>query len=323
MIHKLLATASPTASHILTSPSTLCQSIFLLAAIAILSLQILLPGDARSIVMDYGARRDGRQNQQRSRSRLKLLLVRIVGLATSYGQVPHAWFWHFYLVSTGLSVFWAWQYLTRGSVMGVLVERQQQQQEQQSPSTELGRVFLAWAMMAAQGSRRLLECFWVTRPGRTPMWFMHWVLGLLFYTVMSVAVWVEGSGDIIKSWHSPKPAVLWTTRVPWTLAVFLAAWLKQNECHRYLASLKKYTLPDEGVFKHIVCPHYTCECIIYLAISVMAAPPGSFFNTSILCGLVLVVVNLGATAAGTKQWYAGKFGADKVADKSRMIPGIF
>jgi 3-oxo-5-alpha-steroid 4-dehydrogenase 3 len=105
--------------------------------------------------------------------------------------------------------------------------------------------------------------------------------------------------------------------------LFFTAWFKQNECHRYLASLKKYTLPDEGMFKYIVCPHYTCECVIYLAISFMAAPRGSTFNMCTLCGLAFVMANLGATAYGTQRWYAGKFGADKVINKWRMVPGVF
>jgi 3-oxo-5-alpha-steroid 4-dehydrogenase 3 len=50
-------------------------------------------------------------------------------------------------------------------------------------------------MMAAQGGRRLYECFRVMKPGKTPMWFVHWGLGLAFYAVMSVSVWVEGSGE--------------------------------------------------------------------------------------------------------------------------------
>ncbi|KAG5914972.1 hypothetical protein E4U42_000218 [Claviceps africana] len=191
------------------------------------------------------------------------------------------------------------------------------------PSAELGRVLVAWAMMAAQGGRRLFESLFVMRTGRTPMLAAHWVLALVFYAVVSVAVWVEGSGDIVESWHSGKRALLLTTRVPWTLAVFFTAWLKQNECHRYLAGLKKYTLPDRGLFKYIVCPHYTCECVIYLALSVMAAPPGNLFSTTLLCGLAFVVVNLAVTASSTKQWYADKFGADKVAHKWIMIPGMF
>jgi 3-oxo-5-alpha-steroid 4-dehydrogenase 3 len=35
------------------------------------------------------------------------------------------------------------------------------------------------------------------------------------------------------------------------------------------------------------------------------------------------VTNLGVTAEGTKEWYAEKFGQDKVAHRKRMIPGIW
>ncbi|KAG6011948.1 hypothetical protein E4U43_008022 [Claviceps pusilla] len=328
-------------------PSNLCQGFFLGAAGALLVANGVVDGQARGILFDYGARREGgeekrkkeeeeeeEEEEKKSSGSGGTLWKRVLGMVRSYGQVPHAWFWHFYLLSAGLSVFWAWQYLGKGSVMGALAEWQQQRRRQirrprpststsASTSTELGRVYLAWGMMAAQGSRRLFECFFVSRPGKTPMLAVHWALALAYYTAMSVAVWVEGSGDIIESWHSGKRAVLLTTRVPLTLAVFLAAWLKQNECHRHLASLKKYTLPDDGLFKYIVCPHYTCECVIYLAISAMAAPSGSFFNRPVLCGLLFVVVNLGITASGTKQWYADKFGGDKVANKWRMIPGMF
>lgn len=106
-------------------------------------------------------------------------------------------------------------------------------------------------------------------------------------------------------------------------AFFIAMSLKQNECHVYLASLEKYTLPTEGWFEHVICPHYACECAIYLVISFVAAPPGKAFNDSVLCGLLFVATNLGATAHGTKQWYATKFGKEKVVGKRRMIPYVF
>lgn len=130
-------------------------------------------------------------------------------------------------------------------------------------------------------------------------------------------------GSILEYWESPKPVTLVSTKVPTALAVYCIAMAKQNECHKYLASLKKYTLPTEGWFRYLICPHYTCECLIYLAIAFIAAPDGSLFNVSVLCGLLFVVVNLGATANGTKQWYAGKFGADKVAGRWSMIPFLF
>ncbi|PHH88371.1 hypothetical protein CDD83_7616 [Cordyceps sp. RAO-2017] len=190
-------------------------------------------------------------------------------------------------------------------------------------SVELGRVFVAFAMLAVQGTRRLYECRFVLRPSKSPMLVPHWLLGIAFYTFMGLAVWIHGSGAILAAWTSGRPAIVVTPRVPSAVALFLMASLKQNECHCYLAGLKKYTLPSEGLFRHLVCPHYSCECVIYLAIAFVAAPPGSLFNPSVLCGLVFVAGNLGVTARTTKQWYARKFGADNVAGRWAMIPFVF
>jgi len=104
---------------------------------------------------------------------------------------------------------------------------------------------------------------------------------------------------------------------------FFVAWIWQNRCHVYLSNLKKYSLPDQGLFRFIVSPHYTCECALYLALSVVAAPEGRSVNQTLLCAVMFVAVNLGATAAGTKQWYIEKFGADKVRGKWMMIPWLY
>lgn len=112
-------------------------------------------------------------------------------------------------------------------------------------------------------------------------------------------------------------------RVILAIAIFIFASLKQNECHRHLAGLKKYTLPHHGWFQHIVCPHYTSECLIYVALSLATSPPGRVVNRTVFTGLLFVAVNLGVTANTTQKWYAGKFGAEKVASKWRMIPFIF
>lgn len=90
-----------------------------------------------------------------------------------------------------------------------------------------------------------------------------------------------------------------------------------------MAGLVKYTLPDKGAFKHIVCPHYTCECVLYLSLAAVAAPPGKLLNYTVVGTLLFTAVNLGATANGTKSWYIERFGSDKVAHKWKMIPLIF
>jgi 3-oxo-5-alpha-steroid 4-dehydrogenase 3 len=104
---------------------------------------------------------------------------------------------------------------------------------------------------------------------------------------------------------------------------FLFAWVNQYRCHKHLAGLKKYSLPEGGMFRYYICPHYTCECLLYLSMAIATAPRGSWCNRTLLCAVVFVAVNLGATASGTRKWYAEKVGIGPVANKWNMIPFIF
>lgn len=119
------------------------------------------------------------------------------------------------------------------------------------------------------------------------------------------------------------------------LAYILAAGL-QHDCHAYLASLKAsrnrrdgsapstdYSLPEHPAWNLSLSPHYFAECLIYLAIAIVAAPAHSVCNGTLLCALAFVAINLGVTADGTKKWYARKFGKEHTRSRSRMIPFIF
>jgi 3-oxo-5-alpha-steroid 4-dehydrogenase 3 len=182
-------------------PSEICQTFFGLSS-ALIGLIQAMPADLRGALMDYGARRPqdgvaGGETQtdagQKKASSFGSTIQAVKGMLaklTNYGQVPHSWFLHFYILSTSWSAFWAWQFLTKGAVMGSLARMQQQNGQ---ASTELGQVVLAWALMALQGSRRLYESIYVSKPGKTPMWFVHWALGLCYYTAMGTSVWIEGS----------------------------------------------------------------------------------------------------------------------------------
>ena len=114
-----------------------------------------------------------------------------------------------------------------------------------------------------------------------------------------------------------------STGVMAAVATWAAASYGQFQCHEYLASLPKYTLPERGMFRFIVCPHYTCECLIYMSIAYVAAPPGALFNRTVLCGLAFIAANLGSTASGTKEWSINKFGRENVTGKWKMIPFLF
>ena len=107
------------------------------------------------------------------------------------------------------------------------------------------------------------------------------------------------------------------------LPIFILASGVQNDCHRYLASLPRYTLPVQPVFQHVVCPHYTAECLIYLSLSFLSAPHDSIVNPTVFSAFIFCVVNLGVTADTTKKWSAEKFGSEKVSERWRMIPYVW
>jgi 3-oxo-5-alpha-steroid 4-dehydrogenase 3 len=107
------------------------------------------------------------------------------------------------------------------------------------------------------------------------------------------------------------------------ILAYLVAWVNQYRCHNHLAGLKKYSLPEKGMFEYLICPHYTCECLLYLAMAVGGAPKGAVFNKTLLCGLIFIVTNLGVTAAGTRKWYIERFGTEAVKTRWTMIPFLF
>jgi 3-oxo-5-alpha-steroid 4-dehydrogenase 3 len=105
--------------------------------------------------------------------------------------------------------------------------------------------------------------------------------------------------------------------------VFFFASGAQHDCHCYLASLKKYSIPVHPLFSKVVCPHYFAECLIYITLSVLAAPKGNIVNMSIFIGLVFVVVNLGVSAKTNREWYIQKFGRNAITQQWNMVPGVF
>lgn len=113
------------------------------------------------------------------------------------------------------------------------------------------------------------------------------------------------------------------TKAAVALPLFLYGWVMQHRCHKHLAGLKKYSLPDLGLFRRLVCPHYTYECLIYLSLAVATAPEGYCFNRTVLSVLAFVAVNLGVTAHGTRNWYIEKFGPERVVPKWVMIPWLY
>ena len=236
-------------------------------------------------------------------------------------QVPHSWFMSFYLASVTSSIIWQHQLSMRGTLYQTIATYNLEQRW----SMSLEQIALCWSLMALQGIRRLRECFAFSKQSKSSMWIFHWVVGVIFYVATGIAIWIEGipalesTGWTSASIRLSAPSL----RTSICLPIFLLASFVQHDVHRHLASLKKYTLPAHPAFRAIVCPHYTAECVLYAALTFLAAPEGTLINNTVLCATVFVVVNLGITADISRTWAIEKFGKEKVQNKWRMLPGIW
>ena len=180
------------------SPAVICQVFYVLASAAVLAVAAL-PVSVRHLLTQYGAR-GTRVNASRSETEVGAaartsdsdVFTNFVAWVTS-SNIPHSWFTHFYVLSVCCSVFWAVEYLGHGTLMEIIA-RQQDSAEGPRSSMSSNQVVLAWFLMALQGFKRVYECYAVMKPSSSRMLIFHWFLGIGFYFVTSIAIWVEGSG---------------------------------------------------------------------------------------------------------------------------------
>jgi len=290
-----------------------------------------------------------------SQGRGRHWLVDVLGKLYLLYEVPHAWFRHFYIALLVFLLFWAGEFLLEGRAMRAIAETEARLNPpsggdgDEAKTMDAARVVAIWGMLIFHAARRAWECFYVMKPSRSPMLGIHWAMSIAFYFVLSVSFWIHASGkgggsipwkDHAKSCllryakHFSKAIIAEGSLVFLEgevdnafqlfslVSVFYAASMTQSVCHLRLAGLRKYSLPQEGLFRHLVCPHYTMECIIYLVLALVAAPRGQTLNRTMGASLYFVVANLGVTAHATQVWYAEKFGADKVP-RWKMVPFVF
>jgi 3-oxo-5-alpha-steroid 4-dehydrogenase 3 len=238
-------------------------------------------------------------------------------------QMPHEYFRHFYIVSVLSSVFWAMQILMKGTAFQAICGYATLHNS--SKSMTINQVALTWGLMMIQGVRRLYESWTLGKSPGSKMWFTHWVLGIAFYISFGIALWIEGTpaflstDSVYSSITRSVPAMKTMIGIP----IFILASGLQHDCHTYLASLPKYTLPVHPIFQVLVCPHYFAECLIYLSLAIIGAPKGVALNKTIACALLFVGTNLAVTASMSKEWYEQKFGKEAVAGKWKMVPWLY
>ncbi|KAH8678247.1 3-oxo-5-alpha-steroid 4-dehydrogenase-domain-containing protein [Xylariales sp. PMI_506] len=82
---------------------------------------------------------------------------------------------------------------------------------------------------------------------------------------------------------------------------------------------KHYSVPQNGLFKYMLYPHYFMEWIEWLGFWIAAG----FGCAPARCFLLNEFFAMLPRAVSGKKWYIEKFGADEVKGKSAVIPGVW
>jgi 3-oxo-5-alpha-steroid 4-dehydrogenase 3 len=103
--------------------------------------------------------------------------------------VPHSWFIHFYVFAGLLAVFWAYEISTQHLGLSKVVAQSVNVQDRAMTKPQTLAVS---GLFTFHIFRRLVEQICAPKSS-SRMSILHWIMGLLFYLFMSVAIWIEGS----------------------------------------------------------------------------------------------------------------------------------
>ncbi|KAI8830207.1 3-oxo-5-alpha-steroid 4-dehydrogenase-domain-containing protein [Chytriomyces cf. hyalinus JEL632] len=248
---------------------------------------------------------------------------------TEYGKTaPHTSHWlyvskrlftHFYVVGSAMSsilLLWIVALPFSDSAMSVLSRLPRSDtilSETDSTNLLYTQLVLASSMMLFQTLRRLFECLFVQSfSASAKMHVLHYLNGILFYSVTPVAMMIDGV--LVLPSNGAFKFVLGSHQCL-AVALFLYASVEQFKTHRHLAQLRTprssqtpsqavYKLPNQGWFTFVACPHYLFEIAVYASFVVLYQ--GANWTTWAV--FACVGVELGVAADQNREWYLVKFG---------------
>jgi 3-oxo-5-alpha-steroid 4-dehydrogenase 3 len=170
-----------------------------------------------------------------------------------------------------------------------------------------------------------LECLYITDFGESEIHIAGFVVGILHYILVPIS--------ILLSIHEHSPQYQGSERrIAATLAAYSLSSYYQYRCHYILYQLKRsgkkttevstYSLPREGLFRIVCCPHYMMEIILYIAL--WQTLPQSL---TLLLIVLWTLSNLSVMAYKQYCWYFDNFPNDFIdGDKKYwriLIPGVW
>ncbi|ODA80557.1 hypothetical protein RJ55_03516 [Drechmeria coniospora] len=184
--------------------------------------------------------------------------------------------------------------------------------------------------------------FPILQPSMAPIHLFVWGLALSFqlFNATCLGSWLSAYGPVTDdAWASQSPLLQFAVG----LVVFYVGLasnffhdeelrdIRRNENRREerircgsqhpspsARPTKHYGIPQAGLFRYMLFPHYFCEWIEWLGFLMAAGwtcAPAWAFLVNEVCAMLPRAVN-------GKRWYVQKFGQDKVGKKWAVIPGL-
>lgn len=206
-------------------------------------------------------------------------------------QVPKRWFSHFYVIACIIDII----------CFGLTVR-----------ISDWSMNSFVLLLHFFQVSRRLFECLYVTKFANAKMNVAHYLLGLAHYITVPISITISPlcSFDVTST--------LFTSCILYSFAFYF-----QFSSIRTLANLRSpnstqnYAIPRSGLFEYISSPHYVCEILIYLSLSMCLGFTSYFMNAC----FVFVLLNQSLSALASHKWYIDNF--THYPTRHALIPGIF
>lgn len=181
------------------------------------------------------------------------------------------------------------------------------------------------------------------QPSISPIHFLVWALAVTFQLFNGTLIggWLAAYGPVTKeAWNaqlSPFPTLQFTVGITLFYIGLATNYYHDDELRQIQrreqqrqarlakqqgvkpsAVGKHYQIPQAGLFKYVLYPHYLAEWIewtgFYIACG-FSCMPALMFVVNEVSAMLLRAVN-------GRKWYAEKFGEEKIRNKRAVIPGV-
>lgn len=181
----------------------------------------------------------------------------------------------------------------------------------------------------------------ILNPSMSPMHIVIWASALSFQLINATSIggWLGGYGPTsLEEWRGTMIRME-IGMVIWVLAFMLNMYhddelreirraAARNQKQRQIEKAgdekegksvdKVYRVPENGLFRHMLYPHYFCEWIEWCGfwmVGGLACVPARIFVGNLVATML-------PRAVQGKRWYIERFGKEKIGGRKAVIPGV-